>query len=345
MVMQEWNRVLIIAILFSAVFLWLAGCGPEANNGRIEATGTIEMTETEVATKIAGRVMRLMIGEGEAVREGDLLAELDHAELDAQIAAARANLELARERYRKTSGALALQKPGSANPARQAQIKLAEENLAAAKAGLDQAEQDYQRFQKLLQQQVISPAEFEQATTRRKVAQAQYQAALSQLEVVRSSANTDDIELADKNAQTQIAVAQANLDLLLTQLANARILAPSSGVISARLVEIGEVIGAGSPFFTLLDTARPWVKIYLPLKEVERVALNREAGIMLDAFPNHKFTGRISFISREAEFTPKNYQSREERVKQVYAVKIEVEDPKGMLKAGLPVDVIIEPMK
>ena len=322
--------------------LIISGCGPE-QKGDLEATGTIEMTEVSVGAKVGGKVEKILVEEGQTIKSQALLAELDHEELDAQIAAAQANLDLANFRYQKYNSVNP--KANSGLSSRTAQVEVASNNLKIAKATLDQVSKDLQRMQQLYQGQLISQADYDQAVTRKNIANAQYLAAFSQLEVSKSGPITDDVDLSKRQSEVQIAQARTNLTLLQTQLKNTKIIAPADGVISAKLVEVGEVITPGASVFTLLNYGKPWVKVYLPLTDVERVTLNQKAYLKLDAFPNRKFYGRVSFIAQEAEFTPKDYLSKEERVKQVYALKIELDNSSGILKAGMPGDVWIEAAK
>jgi HlyD family secretion protein len=332
----------VVAIMcLLAVFSLFSGCGISQDNQQIQATGTIEMTETTISTKVGGKVVQIPVEEGRGVKSGDLLAELDHAELNAQITAAKANLDLAKLLYQKSAKAINLN-PNSADDSREAQIAAAQNNLAVAKANLDDASRTFDRMQKLYQSQLISQADYDKATTGKSVAQSQYQAALNNLTLAKSSPNTQDIDTTNKQSTTQIKQAESSLALLEIQLNNTKITASASGIVSAKLVEVGELVSPGSSLFTILDYSKPWVKIYLTLNEVERVSLNQKAYVKLDAYPDKKFGGRISFISNEAEFTPKDFLSKEERVKQVFAVKIELGNKEGLLKAGLPVDVWVE---
>lgn len=266
---------MILGMSFVSMLFLIGGCGYKKADQRIEATGTVEMTETTVNSKSNGRIVTILADEGQAVKAGDLLAELDHEELDAQIAAAKSNLDVAIANY-------------------------------------DAARTDLARNRQLYQAQQISASQFDQAVTKNDVTKA------------------------------QVSQAKANLALLNVQLKNVQIFAPAGGILSEKLIENGEVIASGASLFTLLDYEKPWVKVYLPLKEVSKVRLNDKAYITLDAFPNRKFWGRISFISNEAEFTPKDFLSKEERVKQVFAVKVQLANKDNILKAGLPVDVAIE---
>jgi HlyD family secretion protein len=270
------KTILILALL--AQLTVAGGCKFGPKNQPITATGTIEMKEILIGTKTAGRVVKLRIQEGQTVKSGDLMAELDHEEIDAQLTAARANLEV-------------------------------------MNANLDAAQTDLKRTQQLYQAQLISQAQYDQAVTRATVLEAQAKQAA------------------------------ANIALLKTQLKNVMIYAPGTGVVSEKLVEVGELVTPGSSLFTILDNTKPWVRIYLPLVNVEKVFLNQKAYLQMDAYPDRKFHGRVSFISQEAEFTPKDFQTKEERVKQVYAVKIELDNTSGLLKAGMPVDVALETKK
>ncbi len=269
------GRGMVLGMSFLSLLFLIGGCGYKKADQRIEATGTVEMTETTVNSKSSGRIVTILADEGQAVKAGDLLAELDHEELDAQIAAAKSNLDVAIANY-------------------------------------DAAKTDLARNRQLYQAQQISASQFDQAVTKNDVTKA------------------------------QVSQAKANLDLLNVKLKNVQVFAPAGGVLSEKLIENGEVIASGTSLFTLLDYEKPWVKVYLPLKEVSKVRLNDKAYITLDVFPNRKFWGRISFISSEAEFTPKDFLSKEERVKQVFAVKVQLANKDNILKAGLPVDVTIE---
>jgi HlyD family secretion protein len=311
----------------------------------IEATGDVEMTEITVSSKVAGRVEQLRVDEGQKVKKGDLLLRLDHEDLETQIAAAQANLTLANLRNRQLSRSLKLagQNRQGDHSLKAAQIELATNNKNAAKAGYEKAVKDFQRMTRLYQEQVVSKAEYDQAVTARDTSQSQYRAYENQLTLAQNTAETDDIFLAVRQTKVQLQQAKTNLALLQIKLKNARIVAPVSGVVANKLTELGENVSQGTPLLVIMDNAKPWVKVYLPLVEAEKVFLGQKVRITIDAFPKRKFLGKISFIAAEAEFTPKDYQSKDERVKQVYAVKIALDNAAGIFKAGMPVDVIINP--
>jgi HlyD family secretion protein len=335
---------IVLGLIFVLDSLTLSGCAFFKKNAQaIEATGNVEMTEVIVSSKVAGRVEQLPVNEGQKVKQGDLLLQLDHEDLATQIAAAQANLTLAdlRNQQLRRSLKLAGQSHRSGNSLKVAQIELAANNKNAAKANYEKAVKDLQRLTKLYQEQVISKAEYDQAVTAHDTSQAQYRAYENQLTLAQNAAESDDIFLAGRQAEAQLQQAKSNLALLQIKLKNSRIQAPVSGVIANKLTELGENVSQGTPLLVILDNAKPWVKVYLPLVAAEKVFLGQKVLITMDAFPHRKFDGEISFIATAAEFTPKNYQSQDERVKQVYAVKITLENATGIFKAGMPVDVII----
>ncbi len=264
-----------LGLIFFAFLI--SGCAPEIQD-EIWATGTVEMTETIVSSKLGGRVTGIFFKEGQTVKLGDRLAELEHDQLDARIRAAKSG-------------------------------------LTASQANLNAARRDLDRLRKLRRDELISQAEYDRAVTGWEVFDA------------------------------QVKQAEANVNLLETELTDTLIEAPANGIISAKLIEPGEVVIPGAALCTILDPTKPWVKVYLPLIEVEKVSLNQPTIIKLDAFPDLDFKGRIAYISQTAEFTPKDYLSKEERVKQVYEVKVEVDNSSGKLKAGIPAEVRIKPVK
>lgn len=263
-----------LGILFVFVAFLISGCKSELKD-EISATGTVEMTETTVSSKQNGRITRMFFEEGQTVKAGELMAELEHEQLNAQIEAARSNLQV-------------------------------------SKVNLNAARRDLNRLRKLIRDELISQAEYDKAVTGKEVYEA------------------------------QVRQGEANLSLLEVQLEDTKLRAPAGGFVSAKLAEPGEIASLGSSLYTILDQSKPWVKIYLPLKEVEQVNVNQLAVVNLDAFPNFDFIGRVSHIAREAEFTPKDYLSKEERVKQVYEVKIDLDNSSGKLKAGIPAEVRIK---
>ncbi len=200
----------------------------------------------------------------------------------------------------------------SASAAAQQQVSLAETNLRLA-------EDTYARNKELHDSGMLSEQDFYQIESQLKAARAQAEAARSAL-----------------------GQAQAGLNLVRVQISNASILAPVSGTVLERNIEVGELAMAGTAICKLGDLSRPYLKIYLPENRYGRIRLGQAARITVDSYPHRFFAGRVAAIANQAEFTPKDVQTREERVKLVFAVKIAVENPGGELKPGMPADAVID---
>jgi HlyD family secretion protein len=143
------------------------------------------------------------------------------------------------------------------------------------------------------------------------------------------------------NAETAYRSAKAQLDYIDAMLENSTLYAPIDGVVLTRSLEVGEVAFAGSPVLTLADLSKVWVKIYVNEPVVGLIKTGDTAAVRVDSWPNKVFGGGVAYISDKPEFTPKTVQTKEERTKLVFAVKIELENPEGLLKPGMPADAEI----
>jgi HlyD family secretion protein len=205
-------------------------------------------------------------------------------------------------------------------------LKRARAEDAAAHAAVEQARaqvkftrSDLARVSHLAQKNMVSPEKLEQA----------------QLAKQSAAANLD-------RALAQVAVARAAVDTAKRQLQYVQLVAPNAGTISIRMAEVGEVVPPGKTVLRLAETARPWVRAYINEADLARVRLGQEAQVRVDGLPNTVFKGRLSFISPKAEFTPKTVETHALRVDLVYRVRIEVNNPEGALKIGMPADVTLQ---
>ncbi len=249
--------------------------------------------------------------------------------------------------------------------ARTQEIAQAQAALDETRAQLDQATADWERAQRLFRNEDISRVQYDQAQTRFRAVTATVQAAGERLALVREGPRKETIELAKaqltraraalqlteanrreliRKAQ-EVALRQAEIDraraqagVTETQIADTELRASIDGVVLARPAEPGEVLAAGMPVVTLGDTARPWLRGYVTETQLGRVKLGQKALLRVDSFPGRTFEGVVSFLSSEAEFTPKQIQTPEERVKLVYRIKIDVLNPQGELKNNMPMD-------
>lgn len=313
------------------VFLFLCGflpfCSREKGRQVIHASGTIEAVTVSVGSKWSGQVQEVFIEEGQPVEKGQRLAVLDCSSLEIQLRQAEAGVKLAEAQ-------LALLLKGS----RSEDIRQAEANLNQARANLRSAEEDWKRWLSLSEKEGATAKQRDDAQTRLTVARAQVEAAEQALLKLKQGAREEEIAA----ARARLEQAVASRDLLQKTIADATLTAPTSGIVSQKNIEPGEFAPAGAPLFVISDLDKIEVWIWLTATEVSKVQLGQKAVVTVDSYPGRFFEGRIVFISPEAEFTPKNIQTKEERAKLVFRVKLEVENPEHMLKPGLPADAMFE---
>lgn len=309
------------ALLLTAL---LAACRGGATD-RVDASGTLETTEADLGFQTPGRIDSLLVHEGDAVVAGQRLAVLDRGELVARRAAAAAQVAAQRARLSELERGF--------RPEEIAQGRAA---LRAAEQRVTDATRDRTRARNLFQGGVISQQALDAAETAATLAEAERDRLRDQVTLLEQGPRVEQLE-AQRAQVTQMTAQLAQVDAAL---GFAVITAPFAGTISRRLREPGEVVSAGLPVLTLADPADRWVRIYVREDEVGRVAIGQPATIRIDAFPDRTYRGEVSFISNEAEFTPRNVQTREERVKLVYRVKVRVVgDTLQDLKPGLSADV------
>jgi HlyD family secretion protein len=308
------------------VLLAAVACGTRAAQNVISASGTIEAIEVDVSSKVPGQILDLAVDEGARVKPGDLLAAVDHATADIQLRQAEAGVDLAQAQ-------LVLLRNG----ARKEDIQQAEAALTQAEANLRVAQDDARRMRELAKTGSVTPKSRDDAEARLTVAEAQKNAAVETLNKLRRLARPEEIQA----AEARLAQARAAADLLAKTIADCTIVAPTAGIVTHKAVEAGELVNPGSTIVTVSELDSVYVMIYLTEKEVGRVRLGDGVDVMIDAFPGKAFSGRITYISPEAEFTPKNIQTKEDRVKLVFGVKVVIENREGLLKPGLPADAVI----
>jgi HlyD family secretion protein len=306
--------------------LFFSSCRKEEGPTTVSASGTIEVIEVTVSAKTSGQVDRLLVDEGSQVKSGDILAVVDSASLQIQLEQAEGGVGFAEAQ-------LELLLKG----ARIEDIRQAEAALKQAEANLKLARENRDRIHVLFEKAAATPQQNDDAETRLAVAVAQHGAAQQALEKLIKFARPEDI----KSAQARLDQAVAARDLLKKTISDATIVSPQSGIVTTKITEQGEYVGPGTPLVTIADLSRVHLNIYITETELGKVRLGQEAEVTIDSYPGRVFTGRVIFISPEAEFTPKNVQTKEERVKLVYRVKVEIPNPENILKPGMPADALI----
>jgi HlyD family secretion protein len=292
----------------------------------VQGTGTLEVVEVDVAPLSAGRVVRVLVREGQTVRAGETVAILAQPTLPADIEGRRARLAAAEAQLRDLE-----------RGARTAEIDAAEAELRTAEAEAIRAARDLTRLQSLLDAGAISRQQLDAARAAAQVAAGRRDAAREALRLMRQGSRPELISA----ARAEVASARAVLQSAERTAGDLTLTAPVNGVVVSRNAEPGEVIGAGQSVVTIADPTRPFVRIYVNQHALPLIQRGAAASATLDAFPNRRFPGQVTAVNPRAEFTPRVALTEDEREDLLFGVKVELTDPSGMLKAGLPVTVRI----
>jgi HlyD family secretion protein len=301
------------------------GMSPE-EPGIIRVSGNIEATDAHASFQVAGRVAERLAAEGQAVERGELLARLDTSELAQQVAIREAQVQGARATLDELEA-------GS----RTEEVAVARATFERAQVEMTQQQRDYQRLKELYQQNAVPRQQYEQAQTAYEVAQARVREAREQLHLVEKGPRPEKIE----QARAALEQAKQTLEMDRIRLGYGPLYAPLSGVVLSKHIEAGEYVVPGTPVVTLADLDDIWLRAYVGESDLGRIKLGQEVEVTTDSYPGKVYPGRLSFIASEAEFTPKSVQTREQRVKLVYRIKIDVANPDRELKPGMPADAKI----
>lgn len=290
------------------------------------ANGTIEATEVEVSSKLPGRIAQLLVREGDAVQANQIIARLDMAEIEAEVAQHRAALA-------RTEAQLKELLAGS----RVEEIEEAHANLRQAEDNLKLAKDDWDRFDNLFKEGAISAQERDRAKNKVEVAISQVKAARERYQMIRIGPRPEVIEAARHERDR----AKAALGAAQVRLRDGTILAPLAGIVLTKRAEQGEIINPGFPIVVLIDPDDLWLRVYIPESEIGLVKIGQKGTITVDSFPNRRFEGKVIEISSKAEFTPRTVQTKKERVNLVFGVKISLDNRERLLKPGMPADAEI----
>jgi HlyD family secretion protein len=315
-----------IVLVAAAVTILVNSFGKTREDGTLLLSGNVEVTEAGIAFKIPGRVIERTVDEGYRVKKGDILAKLDDEELSGLVKQQRAALEEALTR-------LAELKAGS----RPQEVEQAKSGVALQEADLARTRKDFERAEVLYRNGAVSAASFDASKSAYETRLAQLKTASEQLSLVREGPRKETITA----AQHRVEQAMAALRVAEAKLADSVIVAPTDGIVLRKNVEIGETVAQGTPVVTLGDLAHPWIKVYVREEKLGLVKLGQKAKVTTDTYRGKVYEGTVTYISSEAEFTPKTVQTQEERVKLVFAIKVSVTNEKDELKPSMPADVRI----
>lgn len=298
--------------LLLLALLLAAGCRT-SDDGAISASGTIEATEVTVGAKVGGEIDRLLVDEGSVVGKGDTLLLIDPSDNLIQLRQAEANAAAASAAY-----SLAL------NGARKEDILQAEATLSSAKV-------DVSRLEPLASSGSATRKQLDDARTRLVLAEQGYNKLVS---------GTRGEEIAAARARRDQASAQT--DALRKRISDAAVVSPLAGTVTERSVEEGEMVQPNGALLKITQLEKVHLMIYVTEKELAGVKLGQSVKISIDAYADRTFPGTVTYISPVAEFTPRNIQTKEDRTKLVFGVKVEAANPDNLLKAGMPADAVIE---
>ncbi len=317
---------IIISVLFVILStLFFAGCRNN-HDGAIEASGTLEAVEVNVSSKVPGQLQKIPVEEGTEVRQGDTIAVVDHEMLRLQLLQAEAGIDLVDAQYQLLK-----------NGARSEDLRAAQEAVTQAESGAQTAGADFKRIKDLFSTHAVSKKQYEDAESRYTITKAQLSTAKQNLQKMQRFARPED--LAAAKARVDQAKAQANL--FKQQISDSYILSPVAGTVTYKPVEVGELIGAGTIIARISQLRTLELMIYVNETELGKIKLGSKADVVIDTFPDKSYTGKVIYISPIAEFTPRNVQTKDERTKLVFGVKLEVENNNGDLKAGMPADAYV----
>lgn len=304
-------------------------------------SGTIEGTELPVQPELGGKIVELMVKEGQDIKTGDIIAKLDDSQAKISLDTAKSQEAQAQAKLNDLLGG-----------ARAEEIKRlkyvvnqAKANLSALEPSLKLEEDTLANNQKLYESGGLSKQVVDAQVSKLDTLKAQYQGAQASVNAAQASLDQAQAGYTQPTIQAQ----QAAVDITAQSVKSAElglskltIKSPVSGQVLYQNVELGQVVNPGTTLATILDSNDLWIKIYIPGAKLGQIKMGGTVSIVADSYPDKKFKGQIQYISTQSEFTPKNIQTKEERTTTVYAVKISITEGKDQLKAGMPADVTLE---
>ncbi len=381
--------IMLTVLLLAVVGLFSIRSMKRDDTRTIRLSGNIELTETNIAFKIPGKLVERTVTEGESVKRGAAVARLDQDQLLRQRDRARAAVALAESQLTQLYTTIAYQRETTSGQidqhraelnqsearlrdllagSRSQEIESARASVARARTEYEWANDDWERAQTLYKNEDISTSQYDQFRTRYRTAATALKQAEEQLALVLEGPRKETIEAARADVararaglkmaesstlevtrreqevgarRAEIDRARADLAVIESQLKDTEAVSPVDGVVLVKAAEVGEVLAAGTTVLTVGDLDHPWLRGYINEQDLGLVKLGSRVKVTTDSYPGKVYWGRVSFLSSEAEFTPKQIQTTEERVKLVYRIKIDVANPGRELKLNMPADAEI----
>lgn len=289
-------------------------------------SGELEMKKVDVSFRVSGQIISRLFSEGEQIKAGDLVAELDPIEYEYQVKLAKADESSAKWVLSELNAGATVE-----------ELAQARKQLDSAKTEEENTKREFNRAKKLYEAKSMAASEYDKISTAYKISQLRVAELTERLKQLQVGPRYEKIEQAKANLNA----AETNVKLSEQRLLFTKTYSPITGVVIDEYKEVGEFIQAGSPIISVGNPNKLWLRAYLPENQAHQLQLGQKMLITVDSLPNTTFDGVVTFISDQAEFTPKQIQTTAERVKLVYRIKIDVIDTKGLLKPGIPADAVI----
>ena len=337
------KKLVFIVIVLVLITLSVLGYRNYLNRpaGVITYSGTIEGTELPVQPELGGRIVDLPVREGQIIKAGDIVAKLEDSQAKISLASAKSQQTQAQAKLNDLLGGARVEEIRRLEYV----VTQTKTNLAALEPNIKFEEEDLATNRKLYEGGAVSKQVVDAQQNKIATLKAQYQGVQASVDVAQASVdqaqagNTQPAIQAQKAAVDITAHAVKAAELNLSKLI---IKSPSSGQVLYKHVELGQVVNPGTTLVTLLNPNNLWIKVFIPETKLNLVKVGGVVSIAVDSYPDKTFKGQIQYISNQAEFTPKNVQTKEERTTTVYAVKISITEGKDQLKAGMPADVTLQ---
>ncbi|MEO8666736.1 MAG: efflux RND transporter periplasmic adaptor subunit [Ignavibacteria bacterium] len=313
----------IITFFTFAALICFAACSEKQPSNEISSSGTIEATDVTVSSRVPGEIREILFNEGDKIKKDDILLMIDHESLDIQLRQAQAGVEQAEAQLRLLQAG-----------ARKEDIRLAQQQLDLTDINLKHAETEKERVENLYRENAITQQLYEDGLTRYDQALNQYNTAKENLSKVKNIIRPEEIESAKANLKRSL----VSIDLIKKNIEDCTVRSPIDGIVTKRFIEIGEYVTPGASLLNISDLQLVKLVIYVTEEQLGKVKLGQAADVNIDTYKDKIYKGEVIFISTEAEFTPKNIQTQDERTKLVYAVKIQIPNPSFELKSGMPAD-------
>lgn len=318
--------IFLVVVFMGLAALFVASRLRREPDDQIRVYGNIEVTEVDVSFKLAGKVEKRFVDEGDLIQEGELVAELENVELLNEKKIRLAKLAQAEANYKEIqAGSLPTD------------IVQSEARLKQTEADFARVKEDYQRQETLLADQVISQREFDVNKAAFISAEANLKQAQESYELLKGTIQEERVQA----ALAQVQEALASLAVAEKHLEDASLKSPLSGWVISKNREPGEVVQAGTPIVTVGNLKDIWFRAYIDETDLGKVKLNQKVNVTTDSYPDKVYKGLISFISKQAEFTPKNVETKKERVKLVYRIKVTLDNSELELRPGMPAEGVI----